>query len=172
MDQPIPTGTGQQLSLDLLVGILQTKHLRLMGFDGGKQAQIDQTVHAYVAAPISTGQVLQFRTDLDAPHSIPSIVGGISSFVEQRRTLILDKLQFIVAVDDLQQLLGVYVPSVDIVVGASVQTPDTDRVVRGAGDEAFLWKGLRWLPLHVIWHCLHAPDASGVIKERVRLAHS
>lgn len=172
MDQAIPAGTGQQLPLDLVVGILQAQHLRLVRLDGGEQTQVNQAVDPNISTPIAAGQMLQLRTDLDAAHPIPAVVGGVACLVEQRRALILDELQLLVAVNDLQQLLGVDVPAVNIIVGATIQSPHPDRVVRGAGDKALLRQRLRWLPLHIIWHCLHAPDARGVVEERVRLAHA
>lgn len=102
MNQPIPTGTGQQLPFDLVVGVLQTKDLRLVGLDGGQEAEIHEAVHPDIATPIPAGQMLQLRADLDASHSVPAVVGGVAALVEQRRALILDELQLLVAVDDFQ----------------------------------------------------------------------
>lgn len=109
--------------------------------------------------------MLQLRTDLDAAHTVASIVAGVARLVEQRRALILYEMQFLIAVDDLEQLFRVDILAIDIVVGTTLQTPHAYRIVRRAGHKAILRQRLGWFTLQIIWHSLHAPNARGVIEE-------
>ena len=91
--------------------------------------------------------MLSVWTDADASHAVSLVEhGGLFAVlfvllvalavVERVVELILDKRQFIVHVEGLDEILAVDVAAVDRVGGhVGTQVPDTDGIVRTAGDE-------------------------------------